>query len=268
MALKAVFVLGCGPSGLVAAEAALTAGHEVKVLSRKRPSHLWGCQYLHAPIPHMTPLEPVTVDYVLHGSIVDYRDKVYGPGFRGDTSPDEYEGRHQAWDLRATYDKLWHKWEPHIVDVSFDQKVAADVIPDFLRDGIVISTIPRPVLCSNRRCTFASQDVWALGDSEEQQCPVYPPRPNMVLCNGERDVGWYRTSKVFGYTTCEWPWRDGRKPPYSGVAMVSKPVITDCTCLPEVQYVGRYGRWQKGYLVHQVWEDVAKRLSEEQGVLF
>lgn len=257
-----VTVLGCGPSGLVVAEAAWAAGFEVMVLSKKRPSHLWGCQYLHAPIPGVTPLEPVWVDYVLDGRIGDYRAKVYGPDYQGDTSPDEYEGKHQAWDLRITYERLWQKWEPKVVDVEFTNgNMAADVLPDFTREGLVISSIPRPLLCANRRHNFYSREIWALGDGPDQLCPIYPPSENTVLCNGSPDVGWYRTSKVFGYTTAEWPWRDGRKPPYDGVAMVSKPLYTDCTCLTDVHYVGRYGKWKKGELVHHVYEDVTALLA-------
>lgn len=260
-----VTVLGCGPSGLVAAEAASVQGFEVMVLSKKRPSHLWGCQYLHAPIPGVTPLESVPVDYVLHGGVDNYRRKVYGPEYRGSTSPDDYEGSHQAWDLRVTYDRLWQKWQDRVVDVEFTNgKMAAEVLPDFTREGVVISSIPRPLLCAERGHVFDSQEVWAIGDSPEQHCPIYPPADNMVMCNGATDVGWYRTSKVFGYTTAEWPWRDGRKPPYDGAVMVSKPLRTDCTCLPDVKYVGRYGKWQKGELVHHVYEQVTDML--QQGV--
>jgi hypothetical protein len=260
--MTTVTVLGCGPAGLVAAQAAADAGFDVMVMSKKRRSHLWGCQYLHAPVPGVTPLESTMVRYRLDGSTDGYAAKVYGPEYHGPVSPDEFESQHQAWDLRTTYERLWHAWGPSVIDVPFvNGNMAADVMPDLLRTGPVFSTIPRPVLCNARAHNFHSAEVWAIGDSEEQRSPIYPPEDNMVLCNGDPDVGWYRTAKVFGYTTCEWPWRDGKRPPYENVAMVSKPLFTDCTCLPEVTYLGRYGKWQKGYLVHHVYEDVTAKLQ-------
>src|SRR6185312_1984242 len=149
--MTVVTILGCGPSGLVAAQAAQDAGFEVVIFSKKRPSHLWGCQYLHAPIPGITPLEPVKVEYRLDGKPNDYRLKVYGAEWRGDVSPEEFEGNHEAWDLRTTYARLWDRWESRVVDVVFTNgNMAADVMPDLLRTGPVFSTLPRPILCNNR----------------------------------------------------------------------------------------------------------------------
>jgi hypothetical protein len=271
MTLPKVYVFGCGPSGLVAAHAAWAAGFDsVTVLSRGRKSQLWGCQYLHGPIPGITPLEPhVQVSYVLNGDADGYRRKVYGPEYDGTVSPEDLEVDHSAWDLRRTYDELWKRWTPHIVDVPIiNGKQAAEFMPDFLRNDIVISTIPRPALCADRKHNFDVQYAWAMGDSPDQQIPVSPPEDNMVVCNGEPDVGWYRVSKVFGYGTVEWPWRNGRRPPFEGVAQVEKPISTDCVCLPDVLYVGRYGKWQKGVLVHQVFEEVTRYLETMQRRLF
>lgn len=271
MTLPQVFVFGCGPSGLVAAQAAHDMGHPVTVLSKvKTPSPLWGCQYLHAPIPGVTPLySHVRVEYSLDGSVDDYRAKVYGPEYDGTVSPEDIEDTHSAWDLRDTYEKLWVRWLPHLVEVPvISGQHAAQFMPDLLRDGIVFSTIPRPALCNDRKHIFDVQYVWAMGDSDEQKVPVRPMGDNLVVCNGSPDVGWYRTSSVFGYCTVEWPWRNGKRPPFEGVAQVEKPISTNCTCLPDVHYVGRYGKWEKGYLVHRVYEDVTATLETVQRRLF
>lgn len=259
-----VTVLGAGPSGLVAAHAARQAGYDVMVLSKKRKSHLWGCQYLHAEIPGLPHLRTpaVEVHYQLEGTAEGYLAKVYGEDYDGTVSPQEMTEYHAAYDLRETYTRLWDRWEKDIVDAELvNPRVAHDVIPDFTREGIVFNTIPRHALCVERGHLFASQEVWAMGDSDEQVVPVRPPADNTVVCNGDPDTSWYRTSKVFGHVTCEWPWRDGKRPPFRGVVPLVKPLHTNCTCLPEVHYVGRYGKWQKGYLVHQVYQEVTAVLE-------
>lgn len=267
-----VVVLGCGPSGLVAAHAAYSQGFDVMVMSaQKRPSHLWGCQYLHAPIPGITPLDRhVRVNYTLIGTMQQYREKVYGQEYDGTVSPGDLEQNHDAWDLRSSYERLWGRWGNLVVQVPImNGNMAADVLPDFLRAGdIIFSTIPRPALCRSPKHIFDMGQVWAMGDSPDQRVPVRPPQGNTVMCNGDPDVGWYRSSEVYGYGTVEWPWRNGKKPPFEGVVPVQKPIYTDCNCLREVHYVGRYGRWQKGYLVHQVYEDVVATLTNLQGALF
>ena len=47
-----VVILGCGPAGLAAAKAATDLGRETVIVSQSDlPSMLYGCQYLHAPVP-------------------------------------------------------------------------------------------------------------------------------------------------------------------------------------------------------------------------
>jgi hypothetical protein len=268
--LPRVFVFGCGPAGLVAAQAASTMGHAVTILSNRRKSDLWGCQSLHAPIPYITPLtNHVKVGYALEGDVEQYREKVYGPEYDGTVSPEDLEESHTAWDLRQTYDELWERWRPNIANVPvIDGRQAADFMPDFTRDGIVFSTIPRPAMCNDRKHNFDLQYVWAVGQSDDQPLPFQPPEDNMVMCNGTPEVGWYRMSRVFGYGTIEWPWRNGKRPPFEGVVQVEKPISTNCTCLPGVHFVGRYGKWQKGVLVHHVYDEVLAALETVQRRLF
>jgi hypothetical protein len=272
-----VIVLGCGPSGLVAAHAAQQAGHHVLVMSEaRRQSELWGCQYLHAPIPGITTLDSrVDVVYQLQGTPEGYLDKVYGDDYDGHikpglTSPATMLNSHPAWDLRFTYGRLWSQWCESVIPIGpLNGNIAADVLPDLVNGALVLNTIPRPALCRSPKHMFASADVWAMGDAPHQRIPVEPPADNMVVCNGNPDTGWYRVSRVFGYGTVEWPWRDGRRPPFEGISRLKKPVHTDCTCNPGVHHVGRYGAWQKGVLVHHVYEQVQRLLGQGvQGELF
>lgn len=273
-----VLILGAGPAGLIAAETALLHGANVIVYSRGdsagQPikSDLHGCQYLHAPVlSNMGSGEPI--DYRLEGSAEGYREKVYGEAWSGPVSPDEFGTgeAHLGWDMRSAYDRLWACWHRKICVIPGElsgESVAAVLANPSL--DLVVSTIPAPALCRAplhvdqlTGHSFQSQSVWAIGESPFQKVPV-PCKENAVVCNGTRDVGWYRKARCFGRTTVEYPWRDGKKPPIKGVVRVDKPTRTNCDCfLGDARYlrVGRFGKWEKGYLVHQVAEDVSRALG-------
>lgn len=258
-----VAVLGCGPAGLMAVHALKHAGVvDVAIYSKPRKSEMFGAQYLHAPIPGATTSAPVTIRYRLEGTADGYRAKVYGVGPPGMTvSPEEYGNEHDAWDIRSTYDELWKMYgslvEPWVADMT---KVANLV---FTND-LVISSIPAPYLCVKEGAhTFHAQEIQALGDAPErgQTIPYKAPK-NTVICNGEKDVSWYRLSNLFGYNTVEWSSRV--QVPLKGVATLQKPLWTNCDCFPTIIRVGRFGRWEKGVLSHTAYQDTLGMLVHEQ----
>lgn len=258
-----VLVFGCGPAGLISAYAAEREfGAEVKILSIKRPSQLFGCQYLHEPIPGIDAGDRELVRYMLNGTTDQYREKVYG-SLTPPVSPQQYEGSNYAWDLRRTYGQLWEMFEDRIVDVQLN---AADFVPalsDFMPD-VGISSVPAPMLCQfGDRHTFTSVKCWAIGDAPGQTvADVFGALPSFtVICSGEEDCSWYRACNVFGYSTVEWPGHK-RKPPIEGVVEFSKPLSTNCDCLPSVLRVGRYGTWQKGILSHQAYDATVRKVKE------
>lgn len=270
---RRVTVLGAGPSGLLAAYAAHRRGFEVVVFSapdqdgKVAKSELYGCQYLHAKIDGLYDTEKGTaVSYQLRGNSEDYRRKVYGEGWSGQVSPDEYgpEGSHQAWDLRLAYDRLW-AWAAREDILVSCRLTAANVTPIYGdRNNIIISSVPAPALClAPEEHKFVSQDIWAMGslDDEDGRMPYCAPNFT-VECNGEDAPRWYRAATVFGYSTLEWP--GGVKPPITGVAAVQKPLRTDCDCRTGSKRwhrVGRYGRWEKGVLVHTAFDQIMEALK-------
>lgn len=265
-----ILVLGCGPAGLLAAHAASVTGHDVKIASKKRKSEMFGAQYLHSYIPQIDAGPGKSVDYKLVGTAEGYRQKVYGNDWSGQVSPDALGNVHVAWNIRRAYDELWDLYGSYVIDTTFTREAT----PTFLRDNptgadFVVNTIPAPVLCINPEHQFLGQDVWALGDAPERGVfnPVQVP-PQTIVCNGEPDVGWYRTANVFGRSTTEWPAK--RKPPVEGVAQVVKPLKTTCDCWPDVLRLGRYGKWEKGVLAHEAYYDLESKLLHQgvQGTLF
>ena len=256
-----VAVFGCGPAGLMAAHAAKVSGARVDIYSRRRKSELYGCQYLHAPIPGMTDVAPVEVRYMLHGDTEQYKRKVYGESWEGQVSPEDYLGTHMAWDIRRTYDNLWAEYGKYV----FGTELSAGFMGNFMQDDarkydLIISSIPRGLICK-RRHTFAYQSVWALGDAPERGIfvPEHVPH-NTVVCNSLPVPTWYRASRVFNYSTVEWPWGDQPQPEASEV---TKPLSHNCDCWPELEFVGRYGAWQKDLLSHTAFQTVLDMLVTE-----
>lgn len=271
---KRVYVLGAGPAGLLAAHAGMTLGYDVVVFSKPdlsgkpQKSELYGCQYLHAYIPGVGLMRDgwVPVSYQLNGSVDTYRRKVYGDSYQGSVSPDEYgpEEDHKAWNLRQAYDALWDYWGERIVPMT--------ATPDKVEKALLmnprtflINTVPAPAVCRDmENHKFASASIWAMGTTGPHHARLralpYTAPDNTVVCNGERDTHWYRAATVFGYSTLEWP--GGAKPPISGVVPVSKPLSTDCTCWLGKRSIrlGRFGRWEKGVLVHTAYFDAMEAL--------
>lgn len=253
-----VAVLGCGPAGLVAAQAAMRSGAFVEIFSRKEQSQLYGAQYLHQPIPGVNCGRAVEVSYKLvGGDLNDYRRKVYGDNPHvGSVSPGDLEESHRAWNIRQAYEELWDKWRSFIVDSTITPDSVNAIIGNY---DLVVSTVPRFSLCSQGH-TFDGEEVWAMGSYPGRGMPYNAPE-NSIVCDASSDRALYRIANVFGYTTIEWP--ANRKPPIPGVAKVVKPVFHNCDCLPEVLYAGRYGEWRKGSLVHEVYDKVTKAIADE-----
>src|SRR6266540_379703 len=245
-----VLILGSGPAGLIAAQAASQLGIEdIVILSKKRKSELFGAQYLHVPIPEATQTAPVQIRYRLIGSPEQYRKKVYGNNWNGFVSPEELNGNHLAWDIRETYDFLWKKFEGAIEDVIIDPiEINHSLLR--LRPAFTFSTIPLPSICIRSYHKFQAEYIWAMGDApaRDQIVPV-KMFSNSVLCNSLPSPSWYRVSRIFDHSTIEWPW--GAKEIgdlLDKASPVTKPLKTDCHCWPSIVKIGRYGKWEKGEL--------------------
>lgn len=261
---KRGLVLGCGPSGLFAAHALVQNGWHVSILSNKRRSELFGCQYLNAPIPGLTDgLYPETVAYRLEGDVAGYREKVYGVS-DVTTSVETLEKEHQAWDMRTAYDRAWSLYHYGIEDVRVTPETFApdqrEMMYQAERYDVIVNSIPLDSLCYQGH-EFPVTEVWAMGDAPERgQYVPLSVDPYTIVCNGTKDTGWYRAANVYGYKTVEWPIKT--KPPLPGIARVRKPLRTNCDCYQtgfptRWVNVGRYGSWTKGVLSHHAYEKAA-----------
>jgi hypothetical protein len=267
-----VLVLGCGPAGLMAAHGAAGAcmregvDYKIHVASKKRKSALYGCQYLHRPIPGVTPDTGEHISYQLRGHADDYREKVYGSKFLGPVSPEDLAGEHMGWDIRTTYDRLWDMWEDRVFDMEITPNSLVRVLGEADWD-LVINSIPLVDLCHQGH-HFGATEIWAAGDAPEIGISIqsmYRCPDNMVICNGDDSPVWYRMSRVFGRTTVEWP-GDVANVPVTSAARVRKPTKNDCNCWPEIRNVGRYGTWTKGVLSHEAYFNTRSHVEIMLGV--
>jgi hypothetical protein len=252
-----VVIFGAGPAGMAIAHAADQRGYVPTIYSKAGgKSQMFGAQYLHKSI--VGNCHPVNVSHHFQGTVDGYRRKVYGDSWGGIVSPQEFVGIQPAWDIRGEYDYLWDKYGERVVDFCARADLLEDIKPLLVNEyEYVFSTVPRNTICGKySQHKFETQQIWAAGDAPElgRESPINC-FDNTIICDGTSDTGWYRLARVFGHTTVEWPGGDGRsKPPVEGIARVTKPLWTDCDCHGYMHHMGRYGAWQKGILVHHVYE--------------
>lgn len=265
-----VVVLGSGPAGLFAVHAAHQTGAEVRIISLGQKSPLYGAQYLHKPIPGVEgsgDRESITVSYQLRGTPDDYKRKVYGQLWDGTVSPEDLNEEHQAWDIRATYDTLWDRWGHSVLPAKMDPIALRSLLFSDWKPDLVINSMPRPLLCHMGH-TFGYTEIWAAGDAPELGIKVpYKCPEGMVVCNAEPSPAWYRMSNVYGRTTVEWPGEVGLVP-VKTASRVKKPTQHNCDCWSDVPvlHVGRYGKWSKGVLSHDGYDEAVKAVDNMMGV--
>lgn len=250
---QSIAILGCGPSGLMAAHAAVLRGQTVSIFSRKIKSEIGGAQYLHRQIPGITGEEPDGYIHVIkRGTPEGYAEKVYGDGKRSTSWHDHRQGAQvPAWDLRKAYDKLWEMYAPRALDVEIDSDWVGFLLKNY---KAVISTVPAPVVCEDSGHEFARQEI-----TIDLRC--LDISDNTMIYNGVRSFPWYRASRIFGVVGgYEYPGDIAAQYRQFGARMVTarKPLSTTCTCWPNLFKAGRYGVWDKSLLTHDsfqaVWE--------------
>ena len=299
---KKVLVIGSGPAGLAAVHICAIFGVRPTIISQGRKSQLFGCQYLHEPVPgiggmveidildkHWVPTGATyiadvgsqVVEYNLEGTPEGYSAKVYGDSWNGSVSPDTLEMSHIAWDIRNTYDILWARYAQLIKPITitnYDHLASQVNLDDY---ALIISTAPR-TLWRQDGDTFASAKAWAVGDAPGiQEVPFKPEQDGVIICDGTNDVSWTRMSRVFDHATIEWPGHI-KRPPVSGISELIKPLelhlspagrqhpvnmeVDNSVGSGRWLHVGRYGEWKKGVLVSDVYPRVQQALKT-QGII-
>jgi hypothetical protein len=252
--MKPVAILGSGPAALAAAHAVGLRGLPVAVISMGERSRLGGAQFLHRALPEVCTEEPeFTITYRVHGDEAGYRKKVYGDQPAPFVSfKNVHDGQEEGvWSLQRAYDQMLEGFQENIAGNAteainghwFEQRQ-----DDFL---LVINSIPRFHLCLDMSHQFTSQAIYINTDP-----PTWIP-DNEIVYNGDPSPAWYRASRINGAGGIEYS-DQVQRPPGSDLMYVTKPIANNCTCHAGVVHVGRFGKWQKGILVHEAFVDAWK----------
>jgi hypothetical protein len=254
-----VAILGCGPSGLIAAHAAVTAGHDVIILSRRVRSETFGAMYLHEPIPDISASTPdMMIEVSKTGTKWGYAENVYGDR-EAPVSWDRFEpGSTPGWDLRVAYLSLWRRYSSLIEDTTLTPESVAD-----LKYDRIFNTVPANMICLNWAHLFTSTKIVVFhGPTASTE--------NVMWYNGSEFPGaptWYRYSRINRYTS--WEYSERRAPKQVPTDMLIdglrvtagiKPISTDCDCHPHVIRLGRFGKWNKNVFTHHAYMEVRNAL--------
>lgn len=247
-----VAVLGCGPAGLMAAQAVTEADEHLTIISQPNKSNIHGAQYVHKPIPglHDPEWPHGQVEFKKVGDPRSYAQKVYGdPDAPVSWGIWDHGEQVDAWMMEETYETLWTLYRERIVSMALTPwALDHHVLPNY---DLVISAIPHFALCRNKaEHKYDSANVsFKSADSVNDF--------NVILYNGDENDEWYRYSDLFGHAWYEYP---GTAADADWVGV--KPTKTTCTCYDDsVRRVGRFGKWDKGQLVTDAYFDALKAIE-------
>lgn len=270
--MKKVIVLGNGPAGLMAAQAAYMRGVEtIEIVSEStKPSIISGAQYLDRHIPGVT--DPAAADsyvtFYKKGKREGYAEKIYGND-QAPTSWDKYEPlvQYPLWYLREAYKQLWMRFERRMSQGRVDANYIAALLDT--NYDLVISTIPLPTICYNPTHEFESQPVVIYDGippvgKKLSFLAQAPMKDNFIVYSGKRKDPWYRCSRICGLDSTEYP-RKADMQPDPEARYINKPLRTTCDCWdwPQGQRMllaGRFGMWDKNQLVSSAFERVTDAL--------
>lgn len=248
-----VAVFGCGPAGLIAAQTLEMMGvgkNLIDIFSWSlEPSPIGGAQFLHLPL--LDPAEPADamIRFEKLGDRHLYASKVYGDPWVK-TSWQQYpEEQVPAWNLKRVYEQLWELWHERMIEEEVNRSNVEHFRNTYWR---IFSTIPPSEYCNGPHRFPRTRIKLAKDDSVKGD--------NVVRYSGRKEDKWYRESRIFGEG-----WRE-----YGGHVELAtnawhvqgiKPMGTDCDCeRPWLCRVGRFGCWDKVFLLHHVPDQVVMGL--------
>ena len=247
-----VCVIGCGPSGLLAAHACRQEGHKLTIISDiARKSAMGGAMYIHEPIPGITSKQPDgQLRIEKRGTCEGYAYKVYGDSGHPVSWNQFATGDYGIWYMDEAYRRLWAKYSSYVRVHNVTPHTMDEIIRHF---DLVIATLPKNRICY-RHHEFKSVPIWV----KSRRLARDVLHPNIMTYSGRVEDPWYRKSTINNIVSIEYPQRPPTDDMYAGI----KPTSNNCDCWTRVLWTGRWGRWEKGVLVHQVYQQVSDALQQ------
>lgn len=247
-----IAILGCGPEGIFAAEAAHQRGHDYDILAPKQAA-ISEVQFLMTPIPCLTSPRPEgEITLFKQGDRDGYADKVNG-NMAMDVDWDTFDaGKRPMWSMRNAYTAGWIAHHENIEDFRVLPGDMADMLTGY---DLVVNTGSLKALCANRRHKFDEQVIYT------KQEPIFN-RPNQVWYNGDKSVDWFRWTIVNGISVYEFS-----KKPFVDKATARhivedyRPTTTNCDCHPGMFRMGRMGAWDRHQRPETVYFEMLKVLD-------
>jgi hypothetical protein len=255
-----VAVIGCGPAGLAATHAAVGLGADVTVYAPKKVTPQRGPILMQRALPGINTNQPdgYIRQFVVGGSVLDYRLKLYGD-VNIKINGDILEHGYPAWRVEETYSKLWNLYNDLIIDGEIS---LTDMYQIENRRGfdLVVNTAPAPSFCIEQQYGNKSHD-FIFKEIAVTQVASYPHQPpNSIVFNAYPDIKWVRSSRVFDAEVTEW---DIDNAP-SGARIIRKPLSTNCDCHPRVFRTGRFGSWHNETWIDSAYFEVYRIITSMQ----
>jgi len=259
-----VAILGCGPSGLLAAHACELRALPYVIFSNAVKSKLGGAQYSHIPIAGIHSPEPeAMLTYRVYGDAEEYKRKVYGSAPVPFVSVEKVEDGKTvpAWSLINMYGWLWNRYSKKIAGVKIDQEFMGELEKSKGIFSIIFNSLPATAICMGSidphiNHWFRSQPILIHNEAINESL-----EDNTIVYDGTKEHSYYRMSKIFGHGSTEWA-ADGPRPPVENLRTVNKPIATNCDCHSFTYRIGRFGTWSKGELTFHAYHRVIDVLSE------
>lgn len=255
-----VMVVGTGPAGMLAAYGALLEGCEVTMVAPPAApirSKIHGAQYIHAQIEGLPDeIQPFNIRYRHFGTEEGYRKKIYGDNVPVDgTSWGSFKPYEIAWSMGEVYE--WLATTMILVDGAAAfvrmEVTEEDLVHFTERYDFVFNTAPLNKICPDG--VFLTETVYVTGGN-----PLAVPEDE-IHYYGDPAIVPYRASNIRGVTSTEFP-----AGAYESMGWLLKlqvrPVVKPLSCsnvgMHGVYRLGRYGKWHKGILAHEAYEEARR----------
>ena len=254
---KSICILGAGPSGMMAAHAAVNNGYDIHIMDRDpdKTRRNAGVYYLHSKCDlaissNLLQQRVIGASNMTESELLEsYCKKVYN-GLNVSSSSILEARYNPEIEVYNSVEAIDHLWQMYGHAVQMYEVSSMSHVLSFKDHYVgVISTIPAGILFPKSMLHGVSAYI----DSA-----VAPIQDSFIYYNVSDTIPWYRCSAIFGSFVAEYAKEDGIKDYRKVVKVIGKEEP-----LPEYDWListGRYGAWDKSFLTDKVYYHITDEL--------